>query len=347
MAAGFTQRRRRKQSVAPDKPDIDDDVLLASAIGDVTWLQQSLWNAKKVYKQTKQHGFAPIHLAAKNGHLESLQVMVERYKVDINLPSETGWTPLHLAINTTNKKKSLKCVQYLLVNGADPSRQTHDGTTPVHRAAIEGHVKCLQLLIRAGGDIEREDNEHNTPMDLARVWGHRPCARILSNHQWYLDKEKERIKKLEEEIKEQELAAEIQRLSLIKKMEGQHESQLAFKRWLGFKGFPDLPSMYGPVPLEERRAFEALKASKSVPNTPRGFKGESMFVVKSKSDTEGFHGAIRQHRTSDHDKKLSLIPLERISASRRHRSQRQKVISQNKAPRMANLFSPPVPLTSR
>ena len=66
-------------------------------------------------------GLAPIHLAAKHGQLDCLKAMVERYKVDINLQSETGWTPLHLAINTANKRKALRCVTYLLQNGADPS----------------------------------------------------------------------------------------------------------------------------------------------------------------------------------------------------------------------------------
>ena len=66
-------------------------------------------------------GLAPIHLAAQNGRLDCLRTMVEKYKVDVNLQSEAGWTPLHLAINRTSKKQALKCVWYLLEKGADPS----------------------------------------------------------------------------------------------------------------------------------------------------------------------------------------------------------------------------------
>lgn len=58
MAAGGgtlgvqTQRRRRRQSLLTnDKPDIEDDALMASSIGDNNWLQQSMWKNLKTSKQ--------------------------------------------------------------------------------------------------------------------------------------------------------------------------------------------------------------------------------------------------------------------------------------------------------
>lgn len=48
------QRRRRKQSVKMER-NIDEDALMASAIGDVTWLQQSLYDTRKVYSVSKEH----------------------------------------------------------------------------------------------------------------------------------------------------------------------------------------------------------------------------------------------------------------------------------------------------
>ena len=48
------QRRRRKQSVKMER-NIDEDALVASAIGDLTWLQQSLYDTRKVYSVSKQH----------------------------------------------------------------------------------------------------------------------------------------------------------------------------------------------------------------------------------------------------------------------------------------------------
>ena len=51
---GTVQRRRRKQSVKIER-NIDEDALMASAIGDVTWLQQSLYDTRKVYSVSKDH----------------------------------------------------------------------------------------------------------------------------------------------------------------------------------------------------------------------------------------------------------------------------------------------------
>lgn len=57
MAAGVgpsrvqPQRRRRKQSLGIEKPDIEDDALMASSIGDINWLKQSMWRPPKPQKQ--------------------------------------------------------------------------------------------------------------------------------------------------------------------------------------------------------------------------------------------------------------------------------------------------------
>ncbi|KAM7435253.1 Ankyrin repeat domain-containing protein 53 [Porites harrisoni] len=331
------QRRRRRQSIKIQR-NIDDDVLMASAIGDVTWLQQSLYDTRKAYSVSKEHGLAPVHLAAQNGQLECLKVMIEKYKVDVNHQSASGWTPLHLAINKVTKKRGLRCVRYLLEKGADPSVPTHAGITPVHQAASEGHVKCLQELIKSGAAIDTVDGNGHTPLSIARVWGHRECARILGNQQWYLDKQKELTERLQKEQESKQLQEEMQKLSLIRMAEGRHESQLAFKRWMAEKHFPDIPTMYGPVPSEEREAAEEIRASQSLRPTPTPLVAESSFVVRSNTEYESFDGvpAFASRRSTDYydhdsDKKLELIPLERISASKRRKGQRTEGLRPNRS----------------
>ena len=211
------------------------------------------------------------------------------------------------------------------------SRANHNGTTPVHQASSEGHVKCLMELIKAGGVIDSVDSDGNTPMDLARVWAHRHCARILSNHQWFLDKEKELNRKLEEEKRAREMAEEMEKLSVLKKIEGLNEGQVAFKSWLLTKGIPDIPTRYGPLPMEERKAIFDTKASKSYPSmSTTKAKTESTFVVKSKSEM-GVSFARRTRVEKDEDKKLDLIPLDRVSASKRRQMQRTENMRLNRA----------------
>lgn len=217
-------------------------------------------------------------------------------------------------------------------------RPTHAGITPVHQSASEGHVKCLQELIKSGAAIDTVDGNGHTPLSIARVWGHRECARILANQQWYLDKQKELNERLQKEQESKQLEEEMQKLSLIRMAEGRHESQLAFKRWMAEKHLPDIPTMYGPVPSEEREAAEEIRASQSLRPTPTPLVAESSFVVRSNTEHESFDGvpAFASRRSTDYydhdsDKKLELIPLERISASKRRKGQRTEGLRPNRS----------------
>ncbi|KAK3739834.1 hypothetical protein QZH41_009077, partial [Actinostola sp. cb2023] len=274
-------------------------------------------------------GLAPVHLAALHGQVESLKVLIDKFKVDVNLPSDAGWTPLLLSINTASEKRALKCVKFLLDKGADHSRANYDGSTVMHQVAIKGYVKCLVVLIKAGAIIDGIDSNGNTPMDLTRVWGHRLCARILAKHQWFLDKEKELQQRLEEEKRDKESAQEIEKQTIQTRIKGQNEGQVAFKSWLTVKRIPDIPTMYGPLPREERKANDGARASKSCPNMNPS-KTESTFVVKSKSEMGPSTLARKARVEVDEDKRLHLIPLDRVSASKRRQIQRTEQMKQNR-----------------
>lgn len=207
----------------------------------------------------------------------------------------------------------------------------------MHQAAGEGHVKCLQELINCGATINAVDGNGHTPMSLARVWGHRECARILANQQWYLDKQQYLKERLEKEQEAKQIEEEMQRLSLIRLAEGKHESQQAYKRWLTEKGIADIATMYGPLSTEERKA-EEIRATQSLRPTPGPMLTESSIVVRSKTEYDYFDGAPlfassrpTEHHDSDFDRKLELIPLERISASKRRKGQRTEGLRPNRS----------------
>ncbi|KAH9503227.1 Ankyrin repeat domain-containing protein 53 [Bulinus truncatus] len=178
-------RRRRTKLMFEKK--LADDEFMAAAIGDVEWLKQSLKEATSAVNFDK-NGLAAIHLAALHGRLECLKLCIEKFKIDVNLPSTTGWRPIHLCISNQTGKRSLQCLIYLLENGAFSSIANDDGITPAHQAASEGHVQCLKILIEIGAKIDSNDCRGNTPLDLAKLWGHRKCARILAAEIWHQDK---------------------------------------------------------------------------------------------------------------------------------------------------------------
>ena len=64
-------------------------------------------------------GLAALHLASLHGRLACVKLLIEKFKHDVNLPSSTGWRPIHLAISNQTGKNSFAVLQYLLNKGAD------------------------------------------------------------------------------------------------------------------------------------------------------------------------------------------------------------------------------------
>ncbi|XP_078587430.1 ankyrin repeat domain-containing protein 53-like [Branchiostoma floridae x Branchiostoma japonicum] len=239
VGAGRTvlPRRRTRRVVAVTKKKIVDDEFMAAAIGDVKWLEQSLRDGRSPTAMDK-NGLATIHLAALHGRLECLKLLIEKYKVDVDFPSSTGWRAVHLVINKETGKRANKCLQYLLEQGADPSVMNDDSLTPVHQAASEGLVDCLQLLIDNRGVVDVIDVRGHRPIDLAKLWGHRKCARMLASVMWSQEKEF--------------FAKEMRQLGQVtakywdferdtaetKRAEQDFYGQVAFGNWIDDKGLP-------------------------------------------------------------------------------------------------------------
>jgi len=65
-----------------------------------------------------------LHVAASEGQLDCLRLLVERYGFDVNQPSRPphGYRPVHLCCGRqTDQQTALRCLNYLLSVGANPS----------------------------------------------------------------------------------------------------------------------------------------------------------------------------------------------------------------------------------
>ena len=89
--------------------------------------------SKESMEQLNNNGLAAIHLAAQNGHIDMLAVMIEK-GVDVNLmedaPAEPGTTPLHEACTYGH----WDAVRLLMAAGADDTMKNSKGETPAHCA---------------------------------------------------------------------------------------------------------------------------------------------------------------------------------------------------------------------
>jgi hypothetical protein len=79
---------------------------------------------------------------------------------DVNVQSEKGETPLHLA--TVNGH--LEVVRVLLKHGANTNLRDTEGKTPLHRARSEGHLDIVSFLL---SDIYKQDHKGGAPVQSA------------------------------------------------------------------------------------------------------------------------------------------------------------------------------------
>ncbi|KAF9891505.1 hypothetical protein FE257_003972 [Aspergillus nanangensis] len=104
------------------------------------------------------HGYEPVYLAAREGHLATVQLLAEAgWRIDD--PSSAGETPLATAAEGGH----LAVVRYLVEQGARPEFPVRWGPRPLCWAAKAGHRDVVQFLLDHGV-------EHDPSMLYALSW---------------------------------------------------------------------------------------------------------------------------------------------------------------------------------
>lgn len=80
--------------------------------------------------------------------MELVKLFVEKYEVDINLPSERGETPLIVAA----KRNKLEIVRYLLAQKADADFLSSEGFLAIEYSILNGFYAVSQLILEAMTD---------------------------------------------------------------------------------------------------------------------------------------------------------------------------------------------------
>ncbi|XP_034533180.1 ankyrin repeat domain-containing protein 53 [Notolabrus celidotus] len=136
-------------------------------------------------------GPSALHMACLHGQLATIQILLDSRPGMINGGDQQGRRPVHMVLSSRSSPNTSSCIRYLLEHGADINVTTESGATPLHLAASEGLLECAEIFVQAGADVSAKDSMGLTPLDFARVWCRRKVARYLRSCMWQKDKDKE------------------------------------------------------------------------------------------------------------------------------------------------------------
>jgi ankyrin repeat protein len=107
--------------------------------------------------------------AASYGNVESLKILVETHKRDIDVKTGRGHTPLACALTWGEEKAAL----YLIDKGADVHWKTQEKKqTALHLATTEGLMRVVEELLKQNVDVNAKDIDGWTPL-------HQVCKALI------------------------------------------------------------------------------------------------------------------------------------------------------------------------
>jgi ankyrin repeat protein len=122
-----------------------------------------------------------------HGHPHLVEYLISQ-GADVNKPlPDTGESPLHAALCTTDRKRHDLVLKILLAHAANPNCMTKPAVetdafmrdirtraeTPLHRAAAFGTEETIKMLLDAGARIDVKDMNGDSPLTWAS-WHLRP-----------------------------------------------------------------------------------------------------------------------------------------------------------------------------
>ena len=116
-----------------------------------------------------RNGFTPIHYAMAYHRIEILELLASVYKVNLDVTTKEGNTPLHLAVAADDEQ----CIELLMKYGANPDVRTNEGDTPLHLAAAWNNTQAIRQLALGKADLEAKNYRNKfTPLHVAVGFDH-------------------------------------------------------------------------------------------------------------------------------------------------------------------------------
>ncbi|XP_015258831.1 PREDICTED: ankyrin-2-like isoform X22 [Cyprinodon variegatus] len=123
---------------------------------------------------SSQNGLNALHLAAKEGHVDLVQELLDRGAA-VDSSTKKGNTALHIS----SLAGQAEVVKILTKRGADINSQSQNGFTPLYMAAQENHLDVVRYLLENGGNQSIATEDGFTPLAIALQQGHNQVVSIL------------------------------------------------------------------------------------------------------------------------------------------------------------------------
>ncbi|BAT61023.1 ankyrin repeats (3 copies) [Variibacter gotjawalensis] len=130
----------------------DSAWLLAGALGRTAILAAMLDQGRVDYAKRNRFGGNALIPACERGHVETVRLLLERSKIDVNHINNLGWTALLEAVFLGNGgERHQEIIRLLLKHKADVNLADRDGKTPLWHAKKHGYAAIVTILEAAGG----------------------------------------------------------------------------------------------------------------------------------------------------------------------------------------------------
>ncbi|RSM07160.1 hypothetical protein CDV31_008712 [Fusarium ambrosium] len=151
-------------------PEGMTEIHIAACFGIVNLVRTLRPRTEPIVNEQDGWGFTALSWAAKQGHEETVEAILEFTGVDVDIRDSRGRTPISLAA----RQGHVAIVKMLLDHGANPNFRDFQEATPLWHAAKRGHAATVALLIKYGVDVNVASTdyvERHTPLSLAAVNG--------------------------------------------------------------------------------------------------------------------------------------------------------------------------------
>lgn len=108
-----------------------------------------------------------IFYATRNANITKIRELLTG-GVNVNVNDDHEWTPLHVAA----LKGHVQVAEFLIQRGADVNADDVDGWTPLHIAALKGHNDVIKLLLQNHAEVDAGESEGWTALHIAAKGNH-------------------------------------------------------------------------------------------------------------------------------------------------------------------------------